>query len=266
MENAPGSSDTNGRLPPTAARAVAAYGGAVRWMQADHIEASVAVTGLAWWLKGRRPVPGTQLYIKLDSPMARLSPVDSSGLTGVMTGKDAHLEDASGRVVARREDAGRYFPGGRRVFYWDSLDLAYFGGYAMWNYFAFPRLLLRTDIEWQDVAPNVLEAHFPKTLPTPSAIQRFHFDPGTGLLARHDCTLEAVGPWARVTQVVDHYGERDGLPFFGLRTVYFRRADGTRFPWPKLIVGRVLDWKLCQGKDSHEHRRPTGSEAISRTG
>jgi hypothetical protein len=92
---------------------------------------------------------------------------------------------------------------------------------------------------------GVLEAHYPPELPTHSPVQRFHFDLKTGLLCRHDCTLEAVGPWARVTQIVDHYRERDGIPYFGLRTVYFRRRDDSRIPWPTLIVGRVFDWKLC---------------------
>ena len=233
-----------GTITKTAARAVEAYGGAGRWLNADRVEALVSVTGLAWWLKMRRPVPQTRLRIELDSPRVRLDPVDRTGLVGVLDGHDALLEDHSGRVVARRDHAGRYFPNGLRIFYWDSLDLAYFAGHAMWNYFAFPRLLLRPEIAWKELAEGVLEATFGPELPTHSRIQRFHFDPQTGLLCRHDCTLEAVGPWAKVTQRVDHYGTQDGIPYFGLRTVYFRRRDGSRIPWPKLIVGKVLDWKL----------------------
>jgi hypothetical protein len=236
-----------GVLTRTAARAIEAYGGADRWLKADRIEAVVSVTGLAWWLKMRRPVPRTRLRIDLRCPYTRVDPVDRTGLVGILRGKDAMLEDASGRIVARRDDAGKYFTGGRRIFYWDSLDLAYFAGNAMWNYFAFPRLLLRPDIEWREVSDGLLEAHFPPELPTHSAIQRFHFDPKTGLLCRHDCTLVAVGGWARVTQIIDHYRERDGIPYFGLRTVFFRRGDGSRIPWPTLIVGKVWDWQLCAG-------------------
>jgi hypothetical protein len=235
-------------LTRTAARAIEAYGGAERWLRADRIEALVSVTGLAWWLKMRRPVPRTKLRIELASPIARLEPVDRSGRVGILNGKDALLEDASGAVVAKREAAGKYFPGGRRAFYWDSLDLAYFAGHAMWNYFTFPRQLLRPEIDWKEVSEGVLEAHYPPELPTHSAIQRFHFDSKTGLLCRHDCTLEAVGPWAHVTQIVDHYRERDGIPYFGLRTVYFRRSDGSRIPWPTLIVGKVLEWQLCASR------------------
>jgi len=232
-------------LSPTAARAIEAYGGADRWLSASHIEAVVSVTGLAWWLKMRRPVPSTKLWIDLRTPHARLDPVDRTGLIGVLDGKNAILEDHSGGEVARREEAGRFFPGGRRLFYWDSLDLAYFAGHAMWNYFTFPRQLLRSDIAWKEIAEGVLEAHYPPELPTHSTLQRFHFDPKTHLLCRHDCTLEAVGPWALVTQVVNHYREREGIPYFGLRTVYFRRRDDSRIPWPTLIVGRVFDWKMC---------------------
>jgi hypothetical protein len=243
------STDSAESSPPaltrTAARAIEAYGGAERWLKADRIEAVVSVTGLAWWLKMRGPVPRTKLRIDLRAPNARLDPVDRTGLVGILRGKDALLEGPSGQIVARRDEAGKYFPGGRRIFYWDSLDLAYFTGHAMWNYFTFPRQLLRPEIEWKEIADGVLEAHYPPELPTHSPVQRFHFDPKTGLLCRHDCTLEAVGPWARVTQIVDHYRERDGIPYFGLRTVYFRRRDGSRIPWPTLIVGRVFDWKLC---------------------
>jgi hypothetical protein len=204
----------------------------------------VTVTGLAWWLKMKRPVPSTRLHLSLSAPHARLDPVDRSGLVGVLDGEDARLEDHDGCVMGSRAHAGHYFPGGRRALYWDSLDLAYFAGHAMWNYFAFPRMLLRQDIEWKEIADGLLEAHFPPHLPTHSKVQRFHFDQATGLLARHDCTLDAVGPWAKVTQIVSDYRERGGVPYFGLRRVYLRRSDGSARPWARLITGRVLDWKL----------------------
>jgi len=231
-------------LPPTGVRAIAALGGAERWLTAHRVEAVVSVTGLAWWLKMRRPVPRTRLVVGLDSPHARLEPVDRTGLVGILDGNDARLEDGRGRVVASRPNAGQYFPDGRRNFYWDSLDLAYFAGTAMWNYFAFPRLLLRTDIEWREPADGTLEAHFPAELPTHSKVQTFVFDRETGLLARYDCTLEAVGAWARVAQFITDYGERDGIPYFGLRKVYLKRIDGSVRPWPRIITGRVFDWKL----------------------
>ena len=231
-------------LTPTAARAIDAFGGAARWLAAERIEAVVTVTGLAWWLKMKRPVASTRLRLSLHAPHARLDPVDRSGLVGVLDGEDACLEDRTGRVVARRAHAGHYFPGGRRALYWDSLDLAYFAGNAMWNYFTFPRMLLRSDIEWKELADGLLEAHFPAGLPTHSRVQTFHFDRATGLLARHDCTLDAVGPWAHVTQIISDYRTQDGVPYFGLRRVYFRRPDGSARPWPRLITGRVLDWRL----------------------
>jgi hypothetical protein len=244
LSNSSGTLDL--KLTPTAERAIRALGGAELWLGAERIEAVVCVTGLAWWLKMRRPVPSTHLRLSLSVPYARLDPVDRSGLVGVLDGDDARLEDREGRVVATRTHAGRFFPGGRRAFFWDSLDLAYFAGHAMWNYFTFPRMLLRTDIEWSEPAEGVLDACFPAGLPTHSRVQRFHFDAGTGLLARHECTLEAVGPWAQVTQFVTEYRERDGVPCFGLRTVYFRRPDGSVRPWPRLITGRVLEWKLVR--------------------
>jgi hypothetical protein len=231
-------------LSRTAERAVEAYGGASRWLTASHIEAVVSVTGLAWWLKGRRPVPRTRLWIDVQKPFARLDPVDRTGYIGVLDGHDARLEDQGGSVVAGRTDAGRCFPGGRRLFYWDSLDLAYFAGHAMWNYFTFPRLLLRSEIQWTELSEGVLEARFPEGFPTHSTVQRFHFDRGTGLLSRQDCTLEAVGPWARVSQLITDYRERDGVQHFGLRRVFFRRQDDSIIPWPTLIVGRVWESAL----------------------
>jgi hypothetical protein len=231
-------------LSKTAARAIAAYGGAERWLTADRIDAVITVTGLAWWLKMRRPVDRTNLRLDVQVPRARVDPVDRSGLIGLWDGKDVSLEDRSGRVVARRSDAGKYFPSGRRIFYWDTLDLAYFAGLAMWNYFTFPRLLLRPEIRWTEIADGILEAEFPADLPTHSRVQRFHFDRETGVLCRMDCTLEAVGPWARVIQIVDHYWEDAGVQHFGLRSVYFRGRNDSRIPWPKLIVGKVWESKL----------------------
>jgi hypothetical protein len=86
----------------------------------------------------------------------------------------------------------RLLPYGRRCFAWDELDLAHFLGYAFWNCFALPALLLRDDVAWMEASEGVLVPRFPAHLPTHGRDQRLLFDRETGLLRRYDYRPEVV--------------------------------------------------------------------------
>jgi hypothetical protein len=230
-------------LSPTARRVLAAYGGADRWRDASGAEGCVTLSGLLFYAKWRHLPPRSLITIDLTRPLARMQPIDRQGHVGVLDGLDVRLEDTSGRLLAGRKEAHRFFPGGRRTLFWDRLDLAYFVGYAFWGYSALPRLLLRDDIEWREIEDGVLEARFGPNLPRHSEIQRFSFD-RRGLLTRNDYVAEVVSPKARATNRVLAHGEWEGIPYPSLRRVTARIADEKVTRWPTLVGIRVTDWRL----------------------
>ena len=173
-----------------------------------------------------------------------MRPIDRRGNVGVLEGHTVRIEDARGDVVASRSDPRSQFPYRRRLFWWDCLDFIYFAGYAFWNYLTLPALLLRDDIDWTEVREGTLKARFPPHLPTHCEVQRFHFDPATGLLRQHDYTAEVFGGWARAAHVILEHGNREGLPFPSKRRVTPRGPGGRPLPGPVLVWIEVQSWEL----------------------
>lgn len=231
-------------LPATARRALDIYGGEAFWRQARSIRATVSASGLAFTLKGRRPFRRIAVECDVRMPLARLSPVDAAGASGVLRGGDAFLENPPGREIGRRNNARAFFPYGRRIFWWDSLDQTYFAGYALWNYLVFPALLLRKDIRWQEPGPNRLMAAFPGSIPTHSPVQEFLFDPASGFLRQHNYTAEVMGGWAKAANVVLGHGAWNGIPYPSHRRVTPRKKDGTPAGGPVLIDLVIHDWAV----------------------
>jgi len=234
-------------LLPTAERALEAYGGASRWKAAARIEATVTTGGLLHVMKLRRPLHNAGLVMAVSEPKITLSPIDGANLTGVLDGAAVRLEDQTGSTVQSRDNPRALFPGGRRQFYWDLLDFTYFAGYAFWNYFCLPALLLRDDINWSEPAANTLVGEFPDSLPTHCRTQQFHFDESTGLLRQHDYTPDAIGQWAKAAHVVLKHSESDGIPYTASRRVTPRKRDGRPSSLPVLVWIEVREWKLVAG-------------------
>jgi hypothetical protein len=177
-----------------------------------------------------------------------IEPIDRRGRLGILDGHDVRLETPSGEIVSERPDARSYFRRVRRRYlYWDTLDLTYFVGYAVWNYLTLPALLLRDDVEWREVAEGVLEAAFPPELPTHGRRQRHTFDRETGLLVRYDYNPEVVvgGGDVVVANVVLERGEFEGIPYEARRKVV-PSDDETGEPRarPVFIEMRFWDWRL----------------------
>jgi hypothetical protein len=231
-------------LSETARRAVEAYGGEARWKAASAVEAIFSAGGEAFVAKRRPFFERASITVPVAAPGARIRPVDRRGHVGVLEGNSVRLEGARGKVIASRTDPRSLFPGGRRAHWWDRLDIAYFAGYAMWNYLTLPALLLRDDIAWREAEPGVLDATFPAHLPTHCPDQRFHFDPSTGLLTRHDYTAEVFGEWARAAHVVLEHGSWEGVPYPSKRRVTPRMPDGHVAENPVLIWIELHEWRL----------------------
>jgi hypothetical protein len=225
----------------TIGKAIAAYGGRERWENAQKIEAEVSVQGWAFTLKGRPFFEHAQISMKVARPYSRLTPIGKErNITGVLDGHDVRLEDQNGNILAERKNARSYFPGGRRLFWWDDLDMSYFANYAFWNYFTLPALLMRNDIQWTELEPGWLEAKFPPQIPTHNPVQRFRFNSESGHLIQHDYTAEVISKLATAAHVIREH--RDGYP--SDRLVTPRSPKGKALPGPKLIAIQVHDFKV----------------------
>ena len=220
----------------TAEKAVAAYGGKELWTKAKRIEAEVSVHGWAFTLKSRPFFKHAKIEMDVARPFSKLTPIGKrANITGVLDGHDVHLEDSNGKVVEERKAARRFFPGGRRLFLWDDLDMSYFANYAFWNYFTLPVLLMREDIIWKEIQPGWLEATFPENIPTHNKVQRFRFDLETGLLLQHDYTADIITKLATAANVVLEHKQGNGFVYTSRRLVTPRSPSGKALPGPALI-------------------------------
>lgn len=232
-------------MNPTAEKAIAAYGGKEFWSKAKTIEAEVSVHGWAFTLKRRPFFKHAEISMEIARPFSRLTPIGNiQNITGVLDGHNVRLEAPMGKVIEERKQARRCFPGGRRLFYWDDLDMAYFANYAFWNYFTLPALLLREDIDWKEIEPGWLEATFPESIPTHNKMQRFRFDLETGLLLQHDYTADIISKLAAAANVVHEHKEGAGFIYPARRLVTPRSNGGKPLPGPALIDITVHDFRI----------------------
>jgi hypothetical protein len=242
-----GTATAEARLSPTAQRAVEAYGGAERWRAATTVSANATFSGVMFRVKSRHPQAGQRITCSVHEPFTRLDPIDSKGNVGVLDGHEVRIERPDGEVIERRPDARTWFPFKHLLVYWDVLDLTYFCGYASWNYFTLPALLLRDDIEWTETGPGELRARFPDYLPTHHAErQRWVFDRESGMIARYDYVPEIVAPpplpW--VANVVVERGSADGFPYEARRRVTIAPSNGTPWKRPEVVAMRVWDYSV----------------------
>ncbi len=233
-------------LTETAEKAIAAYGGRAIWQSAKTLETEVTAHGLAFTLKRRPFFRRARMVMDIHRPFSTLTPIGRNpAVTGVLDGLDVRLENAEGHVISERRNARDYFKIGRRLFWWDDLDMSYFANYASWNYFTLPALLMREDIEWRELEPGSLEARFPDSIPTHSRVQRFRFECASGRLIQHDYTAQIISPLAAASNVVlQHKQNSAGLLYPSLRRVTPKGPKGKPLGGPLLIHLEIHDFRL----------------------
>lgn len=228
-----------------AQKAIAAYGGKELWQNHKYIEAEVSVHGLAFTLKRRPVFEHVKIKMEIAKPFCTLTPIGKNkNITGVLDGNNVRLEDENKKITEERKNARSFFPFGRRLFYWDDLDMAYFANYAFWNYFTLPNLLLSENIKWKEKTEGVLEATFPPDFPTHNKIQEFIFDKETGLLKQHNYTVDIISTLAKAANVVIEHSKTNNLVYPSKRLVTPRSKSGKALGGPILIDITVHSFKL----------------------
>ncbi len=229
----------------TAQKVLDFYGGEALWKKAQKLEATVSVKGLAFTLKRRPFFVNVLLEMDLDKPFCSITPIGKDkNIKGILRNQDVYLENDKKEILAERKNGRKYFPYGRRLFWWDDLDMAYFANYAFWNYFSFPRLLMREDIAWKEKEAGVLEAIFPDTIPSHCRVQEFYFDKESGQLLEHHYTANIISKLAKVVHTVGEHENKHGLRYAKHRIVRPRDRKGKAMKGPVMIDISVHDMKL----------------------
>ena len=155
--------DTN--ISKTILKAVEAYGGKELWSQYKYIEAELSASGLAFILKWRPYFNHATIKMEISKPYSKITPIGKDPkISGILDGNDVRLVNSNGVTLKEAKNIRTKFPGFRRFFWWDDLDMAYFANYAFWNYFTLPHLLLDTNIIWLEKKRRCFRSNFPRKL------------------------------------------------------------------------------------------------------
>jgi hypothetical protein len=205
-----------------------------RWQTVKAIDADMSITGLLWIRKGW-PDALKNVHVTADAGSQRLSyvPFTDQGLRSVFCPDQVIVETLDGEAVKSRLNPRAAFNGHQVQTGWDDLHLAYFSGYAMWNYLNTPFLFALPGFTTEEIEPwnengekrRRLKVTFPNSVATHSSEQVFHVD-GEGLIARLDYSANVTGG-IPTAHYVSGYRDIDGVKLWTRRRAYRRNADGT---------------------------------------
>jgi hypothetical protein len=224
-------------------KAIEAHGGLRRWQSIKEIVVQIRCGGAALPLRFKfGTFKSYEAHISTTQPRIIFSPFAGNGKRGVFLGDTVRIETDNGQVLAERTDAKAAFSDLRHKFYWDNLDALYFGGYAIWNYFSIPFILLHEGFEIQEIDPwkendqtwRRLKVFFPPDIPTHCREQVFYFN-SEGLLMRLDYTAEVFGGWAKAAHYCWGHKNFSGLIIPTSRQVLPRKSNGRPRSFPTLV-------------------------------
>jgi hypothetical protein len=227
-----------------------AHGGVERWEGLATLRVRLRFGGLAFRMRLAEPAPDPR-WVELDlrTPRSVFSDFPEPGQRGVFTPERVWIESADGHVL-RALDAPRsaLLSSRRRQIWWDDLDLLYFAGYAAWNYFQGPFLLLRDGVAAHELEPweedgerwRRLAVRFHDSVPTHSREQVFYYGPDLRQ-RRHDYRPDVFAAWADAAHYSEGYRDFGGLSLPTRRKVVPRNADGTTEAGPTLVWIEILE-------------------------
>jgi hypothetical protein len=225
---------------------LAAHGGAHHWKSVSTITASGRIGGLLPKRFAGTKLASFTFQIRVAEQHTVIHDFPQPGHRAVFNRGHVRIETLDGEEIDARTDPRSAFfgvSGIRRNIRWDPLDVAYFAGYASWNYLTSPVLLTRDGVTVTEGDPwtekgnqwRRLEVRFPPDLHTHCQQQTFYVD-ADGLIRRHDFVAEPVGGWAAAALYSDNHRKVDGLLFPTQRRVLPRAPGGRVLSRPTLLA------------------------------
>lgn len=160
-------------------------------------------------------------------------PIARPGQRSVVRAAHVVLQNEAGETVSERADPRSSYPVDLTTG-WDDVQLAYFAGYAMWNYLNAPFIFMMPGMEVHELPPadhdqdqsRRLLVRYPADFATHSREETFYISE-QGLIVRVDYAPEVTGNRPAANFASDHRKVDGGLVMPTRRTVKPRRPDGT---------------------------------------
>jgi hypothetical protein len=219
-----------------------AHGGIRRWNKVKTVEGDMSITGALWARKGW-PDALKDVHVTADTRNQWISyrPFISEGLHSICTPDHTVIETLDGKPLKDRTNPRAAFAGHTVESPWDDLNLAYFSGYAMWNYLNAPFIFALPGFETEEIEPwdeagdkrRRLRVVFPDHVATHCSEQIFHVD-GDGLLCRMDYVAPVTGG-APTAHYMSDYNDFSGIKVAAKRRALRRKPDGIAVPEPVFV-------------------------------
>ena len=231
---------------------IEAHGGMARWKSFSTLSAHLRQGGIVWPLKGKGGMlDEVNIQIKLHQPWTSHSPFGDAQRRTAVTPDRVAIETTAGALVEELKEPRASFAGHQLETPWSDAQLAYFVGYAIWNYFTMPFTLAGEGFSavelspWQENGQTLrrLQVTFPGHVATHSKVQTFYFS-ADGLLRRHDYEVDISGGAPAVHYLSGHTSVQ-GITFPTRHLIYVRDADGGHQPEPLVVSIDVSDIKLA---------------------
>ena len=223
-------------------QAIEAHGGMARWNRLSTLSAHLSQGGILWPLKGKAGMlDEVDIKLALHHPWTSHSPFGGPERRTAVTPDRVAIETAGGELLEEVHAPRASFEGHQLDTPWSDAQLAYFVGYAIWNYFTMPFTLAGPGFEAAEL-PAVevrgqllrrLQVTFPAHIATHSPVQTFYFS-DDGLLRRHDYEVDISGGAPAVHYLSDHVTVQ-GITLPTKHVIYVRDADGNHQPEPVVV-------------------------------
>jgi hypothetical protein len=223
-----------------------AHGGMARWKSHDRLSAHLSQGGILWPLKGHGGMlDEVDVEIELKRQWTSHTPFGAPDRRTAVTPQRAAIETAEGAVVDALDDPRASFAGFGLETQWSDLQLAYFVGYAMWNYLTLPFAFAEPGFEFEELPAweengerwHRLRVTYPDTIATHSRVQTFYVG-ADFRLRRHDYDVDINGGTPAVHYFSD-YATVDGVNLPTRHLIYVRNPDGGHSTDP-LVVSIVV--------------------------
>lgn len=211
---------------------IKAHGGLRIWDATRELEVRATISGGLWERKGHpTALRDVRITAQTHSQHVEYSPFGMADRRSVFTPDRVQITNDNGDILAQRISPRASFNGHELTTPWDELQLAYFSGYAMWNYLATPFIFVLPGFVCVEGAPwsergerwRTLGVTFPAYVATHARFQTFYFGPD-GLLRRLDYTAEVTGG-AATAHYTSNFESVSGLMYPTKRRAYTLGAD-----------------------------------------
>lgn len=205
--------------------AINAQGGLDRWRQFYTVSAHLIVGGVLWENKGHGGVI-EEVDVKVNLLEQKTSHIPNEQWHTAYTPDRIAIETGKDVVVEELYDPRSSYEGHTWETKWSNLQLAYFTGYATWNYFNTPFQFTRPGFEISEIGPweenketwQRLQVKWPKDIHTHSRVQVLYIDK-EGFIRRLDYKVEVAGN-VPVAHYLSGYQDVSGIKIATKRVVY----------------------------------------------